>query len=236
MTIRALRLSAMAAVALAGLSACNRSQSNGANQGAAAVADRGTGDGYGSASAASGGGGYRTSRYARSDRKGGGSYGGGEGDDRPPVPLFHGEPMWSENRAHSAKENAEYHFERAGADLGSQTLDDFLTKVHRFCDHPPAGAQTLTRSNGDRLLYDPKSNLFAVVTREGAPRTVFKPNDGLAYWNEQKAQLAEGGDDRGSGYGRRSYQRDGGGDNGGRSRRYGSGRSESYGDDRSSDR
>ena len=137
--------------------------------------------------------------YAR-DRGSSGGY--SERADRGPTPMFHGEPMWSENRAHSAKENAEYHFERAGADLGSKTLDDFLTKVHRFGDHPPAGTLKLTRSNGDRLLYDPKANLFAVFNREGAPRTVFKPNDGMAYWTEQKARLANGDD---SGYRRRAY-------------------------------
>ena len=125
------------------------------------------------------------------------------------MPSFHGEPMWSENRSHSAQENAEYHFQRAGPDLGSKTLDDFLTKVHRFGDHPPTGTLKLTRPNGDRLLYDPKANLFAVFNAQGAPRTVFKPNDGMAYWTQQKQRMASGDD---SGYRRRSY---GGGSYGG---------------------
>jgi hypothetical protein len=176
------------------------------------------GDGQASASGA----GLADKAYAgdRGGRGGGGGYGGGGyGDraDRGPVPLFHGEPMWSENRAHSAKENAEYHFERAGGDLGAKTLDDFLTKVHRFGDHPPAGTLKMNRPNGDRLLYDPKANLFAVFTREGAPRTVFKPNDGMAYWTEQKQRLARGDD----GYRRRSYG--GGGGEGERSGRSGEG-------------
>ena len=73
--------------------------------------------------------------------------------------------------------------------------------MHRFGDHPPAGTLKIARPNGDRLLYDPRANLFAVFTREGAPRTVFKPNDGMAYWTEQKQRLASGGDS----YPRRSY-------------------------------
>ena len=167
---------------------------------------------------ATGGTGLADPAYA-ADRGGrsGGDY--GERADRGPVPVFHGEPMWSENRAHSAKENAEYHFERAGADLGSKTLDDFLTKVHHFGDHPPAGTLKLVRPNGDRLLYDPKANLFAVFTREGAPRTVFKPGDGMAYWTEQKERLAHGGDS----YPRRSY---GGGEGGSG---YGGGGGRGYG-------
>lgn len=140
----------------------------------------------------------------------------GDESARPPVPMFHGEPVWSENRYHSAEENAEYHFRRDGQSLGARTLDDFLTKVHHFGDHPPPGALTLTRANGDRLIYDPKANLFAVFTREGAPRTVMKPREGMAYWTEQKAREAEGGDYRGhsrGGYGRSDSRSDGAGEN-----------------------
>lgn len=134
----------------------------------------------------------------------------GDESARPPTPMFHGEPVWSENRYHSAEENAEYHFRRDGQALGARTLDDFLTKVHHFGDHPPPGTLTLTRTNGDRLLYDPKGNLFGVFTREGAPRTIMKPREGMAYWTEQKAREAEGGGYRsrsGDGYGRSGYGR-----------------------------
>ena len=58
---------------------------------------------------------------------------------------------------------------------------------------PPRGAQTLTRRNGDTLIYDPAGNVFAVATRDGAPRTMFKPDEGAAYWAKVKAREAEGG-------------------------------------------
>jgi hypothetical protein len=141
------------------------------------------------------GGGSSGQAYA-ADRGGGArrSYSGADDGARPPIPMFHGEPVWSQNRYHTAQENAEYHFHRDGGALGAHTLDDFLTKVHHFGDHPPPGTLTLTRDNGDRLLYDPKANLFGVFTRDGAPRTILKPTDGMAYWNEQKAREAAGGD------------------------------------------
>jgi pyocin large subunit-like protein len=47
--------------------------------------------------------------------------------------------------------------------------------------HPPKGALTLTRKNGDTLFYDPKANVFAVANKDGAPRTMFKPDEGMAY-------------------------------------------------------
>ncbi len=192
------RAGAAALVACVALAGCSRS---GGNTGAAASGGAPGGSSFGGNGQA-----YAANGAARGGY--GGSYGGGE--DRSPVPMFHGEPMWSENRAHSAKENAEYHFERAGSDMGSKTLDDFLTKVHRFGDHPPAGTLKLVRANGDRLQYDPKANLFAVFTREGAPRTVFKPSNGMNYWTEQKAR-EQADASGGGGYRRRSYGGNGGG-------------------------
>ena len=192
-------LIALAAVAMLGAAGCSRSNGTGAASGSAQG-----GAAYGGGQAYAGDRGSRGGAGAGY----GGGYGGGE--DRAPVPIFHGEPMWSENRSHSAKENAEYHFERAGGDLGSKTLDDFLTKVHRFGDHPPAGTLKLVRANGDRLQYDPKANLFAVFTREGAPRTVFKPSNGMDYWTQQKAR-EQADASGGGGYRRRSYGGYGGG-------------------------
>jgi pyocin large subunit-like protein len=108
-----------------------------------------------------------------------------------PVPLFHGKPMWAANRRHTAEENARYQFARDGADFGARDFQDYVAKAHAFVDTPPHGVQELTRDNGDKLLYDAKANVFAVVSREGAPRTMFKPRDGAAYWAEQKERLSD---------------------------------------------
>ncbi|MES2343961.1 MAG: hypothetical protein V4597_20010 [Pseudomonadota bacterium] len=106
------------------------------------------------------------------------------------VPQVDGKPMWSSSRKGSAQENAAKSFERNGEDFGAKDLDAFVRKAHAFVDHPPAGTQTLKRANGDTLFYDPKGNVFAVANKEGAPRTLFKPDEGAAYWDEQKAREA----------------------------------------------
>jgi pyocin large subunit-like protein len=103
-----------------------------------------------------------------------------------PAPLAaDGKPIWAANKKHTAQENADYQFGKNGKDFGALTEADYLTKTHAFVDRPPAGVQTLKRSNGDSLIYDAKSNTFAVVTKDGAPRTMFKPRDGAAYWRQQ---------------------------------------------------
>lgn len=104
-----------------------------------------------------------------------------------PVRKVAGKPMWAANRTRTAEENAQRGFERYGAEFAAADVDDYVRKTHAFVGHPPAGAETLQRANGDTLIYDPKGNVFAVVTRAGAPRTMFKPDDGATYWATQKA-------------------------------------------------
>lgn len=120
-----------------------------------------------------------------------------ERSDRPrsdrrtePVKLVDGKPMWSATRRYSAEENAQRAFARNGRDFGAATVDDFVQKAHAFVESPPKGTLTLTRANGDKLFYDPKGNVFAIANRAGAPRTMFKPEEGMAYWDEVKAREA----------------------------------------------
>ncbi|MDO9587836.1 MAG: S-type pyocin family protein [Brevundimonas sp.] len=77
-------------------------------------------------------------------------------------------------------------FERNGADFGAATPQDYLAKVEAFTSRPPPGTDRAERPNGDVLLYQASTNTFAVVSRDGAPRTMFKPRDGATYWVEQK--------------------------------------------------
>jgi pyocin large subunit-like protein len=114
-----------------------------------------------------------------------------------PAPMFKGKPMWAANRRHTAQENADYQFDKNGKDFGAVNESDYLAKVHHFVEAPPAGVQRIQRANGDSLLYDAKSNTFAVVTKTGAPRTMFKPRDGAAYWRQQvsREQSRANGDD-----------------------------------------
>ena len=114
---------------------------------------------------------------------------------RAPIPQVDGRPLWSETQRYSAQENAERAYARNGEAFGAADLDDFARQAHAFVNDPPASAETLKRGNGDTLIYDPEANVFAVATAAGAPRTMFKPDNGAAYWEEQKAREAERADD-----------------------------------------
>ena len=159
------------------LAACNGKPSAVSSQSASAPAA------YGSSSGAAGSG-------------SGGSYGGSYASTDPrdaPVPQVDGKPMWAANRKHSAEENAQYQFAKNGGDFAAANETDYVKKVHNFVERPPHGADTIERSNGDKLIYDPSGNVFAVVSRDGAPRTMFKPRDGASYWAQQKDRESKRG-------------------------------------------
>lgn len=98
--------------------------------------------------------------------------------------------VWSSNRRNSAEENLDRIYKRNGEAFDASSADDFAAKTRAFVDSPPRGTETITRANGDTLYYHAASNTFAVARRDGVPRTMFKPDDGAAYWAEQKTREA----------------------------------------------
>jgi pyocin large subunit-like protein len=108
-----------------------------------------------------------------------------------PVKLVDGKPVWAASRRSSAEDSAQRAFDRNGEAFGAKSLDDYVRKARAFVDHPPKGSETLTRANGDVLIYDAEANVFAVADKAGSPRTMFKPDDGAAYWRQQKAREAK---------------------------------------------
>ena len=96
-------------------------------------------------------------------------------------------PVLTANRRETVDAKVARLFERNGADFDAASAEDYLAKVRAFTTRPPAGAERIERPNGDVLLYQASSNTFAVVSREGEARTMFKPREGAAYWAEQKA-------------------------------------------------
>ena len=130
---------------------------------------------------------YEDRGASSSDRQASDDRGGSRREDEQ-VRLVDGKPMWSSSRRGSAEDNARKSFDRNGETFGARDLDDFVKKAHAFVDHPPAGTQQLKRANGDVLFYDPKGNVFAVANKDGAPRAMFKPDQGAAYWDQQKTR------------------------------------------------
>ena len=91
------------------------------------------------------------------------------------------------NRRETVDAKIQRLYESNGEDFGARSPEEFLDKVTAFTSRPPSGVETASRPNGDTLLYQASTNTFAVVARDGTPRTMFKPDDGATYWAQQKA-------------------------------------------------
>lgn len=96
-------------------------------------------------------------------------------------------PVLTANRRETVDAKTARLFQTNGADFGAASAEDYLAKVRAFTERPPSGTERVERPNGDVLLYQASTNTFAVVSREGVAKTMFKPRDGAAYWAEQKA-------------------------------------------------
>jgi hypothetical protein len=105
------------------------------------------------------------------------------------------------NRRETADAKITRLYERNGAAFGARSAEDYAARMQAFAERPPAGADTAKRPNGDTLYYQASTNTFAVVARDGTPRTMFKPDDGPTYWAEQKQRAPNFGVRRTSGSG-----------------------------------
>ena len=110
---------------------------------------------------------------------------------QPPA-MLDGKPMWAANRRLTSEEAAAKQFERNGKDFGAKTVEDYARKAQAFVSKPPAGTEVVSRQRG-KIMYDARSNTFAAATKDGVPRTMFKPEEGAAYWEEAKARPEGGG-------------------------------------------
>lgn len=102
-------------------------------------------------------------------------------------------PVLTANRRETVDAKTARLFQTNGADFGAASAEDYLAKVRAFTERPPSGTERAERPNGDVLLYHASTNTFAVVSRDGVAKTMFKPRDGAAYWAEQKAAAPEFG-------------------------------------------
>ncbi len=66
-----------------------------------------------------------------------------------------------------------------------KTAEEYGSAALRFFADPPEGMLKKFRKNGDRLYYHQKSNYFGVTAGDGTPKTFFRPNRGIRYWNRQ---------------------------------------------------
>jgi len=107
-------------------------------------------------------------------------------------------PLLTANRRETVDAKITRLYERNGAAFGARSPEDYLARIKTFTETPPSGVDKVSRPNGDTLFYQASTNTFAVVSRDGTPRTMFKPDDGPNYWAQQKERAPTFGQSRSS--------------------------------------
>ncbi|HAP0328161.1 TPA: filamentous hemagglutinin, partial [Escherichia coli] len=94
--------------------------------------------------------------------------------------------IWTETKKAEPVGNAYGHWTKHGKEFPEyQNAKQYVDAAHNFMTNPPPGTLTKTRPNGDTLYYNPVTNVFASKDINGVPRTMFKPEKGIEYWNKQ---------------------------------------------------
>jgi hypothetical protein len=96
-----------------------------------------------------------------------------------------GSPLWSATRSKSAAENAFGHWTKHRSEFPEfDNAKQYAEAAKSMAASPPADALIKNRGT-DSLIYHKATNTFVVKGADGAPRTMFRPADGLDYWKRQ---------------------------------------------------
>lgn len=85
--------------------------------------------------------------------------------------------LWTGTKGRTPAQNAYRHWKDHRSDFPNlKNAAQYQKAANRFLNSPPAGTLTKTRADGDIIRYNPRTNTFAVMTKGGVPRTMFKPD------------------------------------------------------------
>ncbi|EAA2596693.1 filamentous hemagglutinin [Salmonella enterica subsp. enterica] len=95
--------------------------------------------------------------------------------------------IWTETKKTDPVSNAYGHWDKHKSEFPEyQNSKQYVDAAHDFVNTPPKGTLIKERANGDTMYYNPATNTFAVKNADGTPKTMFKPQNGLEYWEKQK--------------------------------------------------
>jgi RHS repeat-associated protein len=102
------------------------------------------------------------------------------------APAIAIESIWTATKDMSAVKNAFKHWKAHGKEFPELfNSKQYAEAARKFLHNSPEGTLIKVRPNGDVLKYHPETNTFGVMDANGAPRTMFKPADGMEYWLKQ---------------------------------------------------
>jgi filamentous hemagglutinin len=84
---------------------------------------------------------------------------------------------WTSTKKLTSNENIKKHFSDHSSDFPNlKTEKSYVDATKKFLNNPPTGTLTKIRANGEVVLYHPDTNTFAIATKNGTPKTMYKPD------------------------------------------------------------
>lgn len=77
------------------------------------------------------------------------------------------------------------HFGDHGSQFNAKSKEDYLEKAKQFFSGSGDDYLQYTRPDGDVVKYRSSDNTFGVISNDGTIRTMFKPKEGAAYFEQQ---------------------------------------------------
>ena len=90
--------------------------------------------------------------------------------------------IWTSTKKRTSVQNAFRHWRDHGSDFPEILNSKQYVEQSRNFFTSRDTLLTKVRSNGEIIVYDAQTNVFGVFTNEGVPKTMFKPTDGILYY------------------------------------------------------
>ncbi|HCR4097120.1 TPA: hypothetical protein U2I30_002624 [Providencia rettgeri] len=95
--------------------------------------------------------------------------------------------IWTDTKKTDPVSNAYGHWDKHKSEFPEfQNSKQYVDATHNFVNLPPKGTLIKERPNGDTMYYNQSTNTFAVKNADGTPKTMFRPQNGIEYWEKQK--------------------------------------------------
>ena len=77
------------------------------------------------------------------------------------------------------------HFNDHGHEFGYNNINEYSKSAKNFANNNEKGIKSFRAKNGSIYKYNPKTNEFMIITKDGKIITYFKPSGGSGYFENQ---------------------------------------------------
>lgn len=94
--------------------------------------------------------------------------------------------IWSSKPGLNSAKNAYKHWRDHRKEFPElKSANQYVNKARQFLFNPPKGTMKKLYKSGEVAMYHRESNTFVRFNKNGLPKTMMRPKDGINYWNKQ---------------------------------------------------